>query len=169
MPANVEIKATARDVARQRTLAAALADGPARLVDQRDTFFGVSAGRLKLREFADGSGELIHYDRPDDAAAKRCDYHISPVANAAAMRDLLNAALGVRGEVRKRRELFMVGRTRVHFDRVETLGDFIELEVVLAEGESDAAGRRSAEALMAAMEIAAGDLIAGAYIDMLDA
>ena len=41
----------------------------------------------------------------------------------------LGLAVGVKGVVRKRRMLYMVGQTRVHLDQVEGLGDFMELEV----------------------------------------
>lgn len=42
---------------------------------------------------------------------------------------VLSEALGVQGVVKKERRLYMVGQTRVHLDRVEGLGDFLELEV----------------------------------------
>ena len=48
---------------------------------------------------------------------------------------LLSPAYGQVGRVRKSRTLFLAGRTRIHLDRVEGLGDFLELEVVLADGE----------------------------------
>ena len=41
----------------------------------------------------------------------------------------------------------MVGQTRVHCDKVENLGDFMELVVVLSEGESEAYGTEIANVL----------------------
>ena len=63
----------------------------------------------------------------------------------------------------------MIGRTRVHLDRVEGLGDFVELEVVLAEGEAEASGLAEARRLMASLCIDETALIAGAYVDLLTA
>jgi predicted adenylyl cyclase CyaB len=68
--------------------------------------------------------------------------------------------------VRKHRTLYLAGRTRVHVDRVEGLGDFLELEVVLDDGESVDAGTREAENLMATLGIEASDLVQGAYVDL---
>lgn len=42
---------------------------------------------------------------------------------------VLTDALGMVGQVKKERHLFMVGQTRVHVDTVEGLGHFMELEV----------------------------------------
>jgi adenylate cyclase len=168
MPRNVEIKARASDPARLRALALELADGAPVVIEQDDTFFATAEGRLKLRTFADGRGELIFYARPDRTGPRTSRYAIAPVGDAAALREVLAAALPVRGRVRKRRELLLAGRTRIHLDRVQGLGDFLELEVVLAADEDVAAGEAEARALMARLEVAPGDLVAGAYLDLLD-
>ena len=67
----------------------------------------------------------------------------------------------------KTRHLFMVGQTRVHCDKVEGLGDFMELEVVLSEGEDEAKGVEIANDLMAKLGVRQEDLISGAYMDMI--
>ena len=69
--------------------------------------------------------------------------------------------------MRKRRTLYIVGRTRVHLDRVEELGDFLELEVVLADGDAPEPGIAEARELMAALGISPSQLIEGAYVDLL--
>jgi predicted adenylyl cyclase CyaB len=76
--------------------------------------------------------------------------------------------LPVRGVVVKHREVFLVGRTRIHLDRVENLGSFVELEVVLADGESLEAGRDEARELLTLLAIPEGDLVPDAYIDLLE-
>ncbi|HVQ05811.1 MAG TPA: adenylate cyclase, partial [Burkholderiaceae bacterium] len=63
MARNIEIKARIASIDAVMPRARALASGEAQLIAQDDTFFAVPHGRLKLREFADGSAELIHYHR----------------------------------------------------------------------------------------------------------
>ena len=94
---------------------------------------------------------------------------VAPTPAPDAVREALSRAWGQTGRVRKTRALYRVGRTRVHLDRVEGLGDFLELEVVLDEGEGAERGIAEAEALMAALGIAAADLVAEAYVDLLAA
>ncbi len=84
------------------------------------------------------------------------------------LRRVLELAYGIRGVVRKTRYLYLVGQTRVHLDDVEGLGRFMELEVVLEEGQSDADGQMVAEELMSALGVERGDLIDGAYMDLLE-
>ena len=171
MPRNIEIKARIASVEALLPLASALAGGEAELIEQDDSFFAVAHGRLKLRQFAGGSAELIHYQRPDTGQARASDYVRVAVTEPAGLREALARGCGLLGRVRKRRRLLLVERsgfaTRIHLDRVEGLGDFMELEVVLREGQTDAAGATMAEELMQALGLAAAERIAGAYLDLL--
>ena len=167
MPANVEIKARVPDPERLRAAAEALGDTPVEALDQEDTFFAAPEGRLKLRDFGDGTGELILYRRPDLSGPKTSNYTIAPTSNPGALKAILSFVLGAIGVVRKRRLLYRVGQTRIHLDRVEGLGAFVELEVVLRPGQPEAEGTRIAEDLMDRLGIAEDQLVEGAYIDLL--
>ena len=158
MPENVEIKARAHDFDRQRSLASLLCGQAGEKILQRDTFYNVPQGRLKLREFGDGSGELIYYLRPDDRQAKLSDYVLSKVAVPDALNAVLSKALTLAGEVCKERCLYL--------HRVEGLGEFIELEVVMRSGQPINEGQQIVADLMERLEIAEEDLIAEAYIDL---
>ena len=167
MARNVEIKARVDSLAALEPLAAALSGQEPVALEQDDTFFTCTHGRLKLRAFADGTGELIFYRRADDTGPKESFYVISPTAAPDTLRETLALAHGVIGRVRKQRLLFMAGRTRIHLDRVEGLGEFLELEVVLRDGESVEAGMAEAHELLASLQVAPDQLLAGAYLDLL--
>lgn len=168
MAANIEIKARVESLACIRERAAARATAPSQVFSQVDTFFVVPDGRLKVRAFADGSGELIAYRRSDVSGPKQSLYSRVPSGDAAALVEALAFVLPVRGRIVKQRELIMAGRTRIHLDQVERLGSFVELEVVLRDGEAVESGEGEARELMAALGIAEAALVAAAYIDLLD-
>ncbi len=166
---NVEIKARVDDFESLALEAAKLAtNGPAEIV-QDDTFFLCPAGRLKLRDFLDGTGELIYYRRANESGPKESFYVRSPTSSPASLRDALSLAYGQLGRVGKRRTLFLIGRTRVHLDVVANLGNFVELEVVLEDQDSVEAGKREATQLMRALNIDVRQLIDCAYLDLLSA
>lgn len=167
MPSNIEIKAKLADFATTRRLVEAICDTPPETLTQRDTFFRCSSGRLKLRELGGGRSELIAYARVDIAGIKQSDYEVAPIADPEGMKRVLRAALGETAVVEKTRVLFLVGQTRIHLDRVTGLGDFLELEVVLAPGQSAADGEAIASDLMQQLEIPGTALLATAYADML--
>jgi predicted adenylyl cyclase CyaB len=169
MARNIEIKARVADMDALAARAAAIADGAPVQIPQDDTFFRCDHGRLKLRAFEDGRGELIFYRRPDADGPKVSFYVLSPTASPDTLREALTLANGQEGRVVKHRTVFRVGRTRVHLDRVQGLGDYMELEVVLADDEPVDEGVREAHALMARLEIAADCLVEGAYHDLLRA
>ena len=167
MARNIEIKARLTRLEDWLPRAAALADGPPVTISQDDTFFRCPNGRLKLRAFASGGGELIFYQRKDRAEPKASHYILAPVPHVDPLREALTQAYGVVGRVRKLRYLFMAGRTRIHLDRVEGLGDFLELEVVLRPDESNGAGVQEATDLLNKLRVSKEDLVERAYIDLL--
>lgn len=167
MARNVEIKATVDDLAPVVDALERMSLAPPTLLVQEDTFFQCRRGRLKLRKFSDASGELIQYERADRTGPKESRYTKVPTSEPDLLRDALASAHGTIGVVRKRRTLYLVGRTRVHLDDVEGLGTFVELEVVLNDAEPADVGVREALALMAALGIKEEQLVSRAYVDLL--
>ena len=168
MARNIEIKARIASIAALQPQVAALAQHGPEPIDQDDTFFPCPHGRLKLRAFADGRGELIAYERPDTPGPKASNYLITPTGTPDALRSTLARALGEAGRVKKQRLLFLIGRTRVHLDRVDGLGEFLELEVVLRDGEPAEHGIAEAHTLLQRLGVQPEQCIAGAYVDLLN-
>jgi len=169
MATNIEIKARVHDPDAVRRVAEAISDQPCSVLRQEDTFFHVPKGRLKLRTFAPDRGQLIYYERTDQAGPKRSDYYVAPTTDPASIKTVLAEALGIRGLVCKVRRLYWVGRTRIHLDEVDGLGSFIELEVMLGPDQNEADGTAIATELMGRLGIAERDLLEGAYMDLLEA
>jgi predicted adenylyl cyclase CyaB len=167
MPRNVEIKARLRDREGVEALVRERAHHGPELINQADVFFRCDEGRLKLRTFSNGSGELIFYRRPDVEGPTQSEFLKAPTSDPKAMTRALGSALGVIGVVCKRRTLYLIGQTRVHLDDVEGLGHYLELEVVLEDGQSADEGSGIAGELMAWLDITEGDLEARAYVDLL--
>ena len=167
MARNVEIKARIENVALLAPKVAELAsEGPLELA-QDDTFFHCENGRLKLRAFSNDAGELIFYRRVNQTGPKESFYIRSPTSSPGTLRESLSLAYGQIGRIRKYRTLFLVGRTRVHLDRVEGLGHFLELEVMLVDEESTEQGIKEANQLMEMLGIQPEQLIEGAYLDLM--
>jgi adenylate cyclase class IV len=186
---NLELKARCRDL--QRAAQASLNLGATRAGELRqlDTYFHFAHGRLKLRETAPasdcggtggaggaggaagaggaGGAELIAYERADDPAFRGSDYYVIPVSHPADMKAALAKKLGVRGEVRKHRELFLWHNVRIHLDDVAGLGTFIEFEAVLSPAADDEAISLDRLAkLKVALSIRDEDRIAVSYSDL---
>ncbi len=167
MPVNIEIKARVSDLQERINLARGLSDEPEQILVQHDVFFRVPSGMLKLRQINGERAELIAYAREPGDQPRPSTYEIVGVTDFEAMRRLLGATLGEVAEVRKTRTLFMNGRTRIHLDQVDGLGEFLELEVVLGDGDDEDSGRAEADRLMRALGVEPGDLLDRTYAEML--
>jgi adenylate cyclase class 2 len=138
------------------------------LLLQRDTYFNVPRGRLKLREQEGSPPHLIAYERPDRADRRESRYRLIQVDSAPETVPGLSATLGVKVIVAKERRLFIWhDNVRIHIDDVEGLGRFIEFEAV-APADSDLTRERAQiETLQEAFHITESDLVAGSYSDLM--
>lgn len=171
MPSNIEIKLRVDDLTTVESKAAALANYGPELLVQTDTFFNVPTGRLKLRQFDDGKSELIAYQRSDSATVRESKwsrYLIDSAQSAEELRETLAMATPPTVIVHKRRTLYLIGQTRVHLDRVDQLGDFVELEVVLNNEQTTAQGTSIANGLITSLGMKNAERISHAYADLLD-
>lgn len=139
------------------------------LILQRDTFFHSSKGVVKLREQnGDTNATLIFYKKSDDLDSKRCHYFKSPVKDPPSMREILSNLLGRRGEIEKHRYLYILGQVRIHLDKVDGLGYFLELEVKLKSGQSREEGMALAEKILIELKVDVSWLQTHAYMEILE-
>jgi adenylate cyclase, class 2 len=135
---------------------------------QTDTYFNVPNGRLKLRE-GNIENNLIFYTRHNQAGPKSSDFILTTVADAAALKASLSAALGVKVVVAKLRHIYYLKNVKFHVDEVEGLGHFAEIEAGNISWPE--ATREQLEAqcnhYMHLLGIAPGHLLTHSYSDML--
>ncbi len=164
---NVELKARCDDLGRLREACTSLGAESQEPERQIDTYFGVAQGRLKLRESLRSSAELIYYTRPDVAGARESHFEICQVEDAEGLKALLKKALGVRAVVVKRREIYLVGNVRVHLDKVQGLGGFVELEGIVDHQAELFQVTEEVRRLQEALRIDAPSLVKESYADLI--
>lgn len=162
---NLEAKFRLPDHAAAQAAAIAIGYRPEAVLNQRDTFFVVATGKLKLRE-EDQRSYLIGYGRVERDGLQLSDYQLVPVPDPAAMRTLLAGTLGVLAEVRKRRTLLLCRNVRLHLDEVDGLGLLGEIEAVVPDGGDPEAERAFVDATLAALGVSSEQLIEGSYFEM---
>lgn len=110
---------------------------------------------------------LVQYNRPDVSGPKLSEFDILDVVEPKKLDLMLTNSLGILGEVKKSRYLFLLEQTRIHLDKVEGLGTFLEFEVCLRPEQTIEDGTRIANDLMGTFKIKESDLMTGAYMDEL--
>ncbi len=168
MSKNIEIKARYPDLQKAERLAQQLEAVFSGTDEQRDTFFRVPKGRLKLRESSLNGTMLIPYLRPDRSEAKDSRYVLLPVADVLATKALFDEMFGTWLVVEKTRRIYLYRNVRIHLDSVKGLGNFLEFEAVVDEKNDAQVSRKRLEELKAHFGLKAEDLLAGAYADLLN-
>ena len=131
---NRELKAYCADFAPVREVLRAGGADFVEVKEQVDYYYLLPAGddsggtrRLKLR-VEKGSGTLIYYRELQESGARTSHVRMSS-ADDPGLKDVLEAALGVRAIVRKRRELWLKDNVIFNLDTVESVGQILEVEV----------------------------------------
>ena len=164
---NVELKATDPSPARSFATCRSLGAEPRGAIWQRDSYFDVAFGGMKLREEDPGGPHLIQFERSNEPQQRESRYRVIEVDDALVTLEALTAAIGLTIVVTKRRQLFVWEGVRIHLDTVEQLGTFIELEAV-APPESDLAHEhRLMSRLRDVFEITDDRLLATGYATQL--
>jgi adenylate cyclase class IV len=171
---NIEIKSSVSDPAAMERRIAALVPEPVWEHRQRDVFFNVPRGYLKLRTVTAMDppgppvpGELIAYVREPGTEPRASDYHIARTAAPGDVETALTRSLGVRGIVEKTRRLYLHGHTRIHLDVVSGLGTFLELETVI-DGITREAAEAEARRVIAALDLDPAAFLDRPYLELLE-
>lgn len=135
------------------------------LLHQRDQFYTVPKGRLKLRT-TDGAGsELMAYQREDIPEARASDYGRYATHDSTSLADVLERALPRADVVEKTRHLLLLRNTRIHLDDVVGLGRFVELETVISvQSDDDAVAEH--EEVITTLGLGGAERIAVGYVDV---
>lgn len=164
---NVELKARDANPAGSLAVCRTLGAEDHGEIRQRDTYFKVARGGLKLREETPGQAHLIQFERSDEPQQRESRYRIVAIEDVRGLGAALEAALGVRVIVAKRRRLHVWSEVRIHLDQVDGLGTFIELEAV-ARPESDLTREHAlVQELRDAFAIPNARLLSRGYADQL--
>jgi adenylate cyclase class 2 len=133
MHINYEFKARCADIGRLETILKEHDPLYIGTDQQTDTYFNVPNGRLKLRE-GKIENSLIHYDRINAADARQSDVQLYTHQPDQNLKQALTKALGVKVVVSKQRKIYFIGNVKFHFDQVNELGSFVEVEAIDKDG-----------------------------------
>ncbi len=134
---------------------------------QVDTYFNVAEGRLKLRE-GNIENALIHYIRPNIAGAKQSDILLYKHQPDVTLKAILVKTLGIKVVVSKSRKIYFIGNVKFHFDTLENLGTFVEVEAIADEQHATLeAIQQQAKYYKDFLGIQEQDFVAVSYSDLL--
>ena len=126
---NIEFKAKTNDIKGLENKLLSLSPLYIGEDNQKDSYYNVSVGRLKLREGIIENA-LIWYNREDIGGAKQSDILLYKHSPDEALKKILLKLHGIKIIVDKTRKIYFINNVKFHFDNVKGLGTFIEVEAI---------------------------------------
>lgn len=164
---NFEFKASAKNLQHAEEKLLMLKPYFAGTDHQKDTYFNTATGRLKLRE-GNIENALIYYERENVKGAKQSKVILYKHPPNADLKSILTKTNGVKVVVDKIRKIYFVLNIKVHFDIVDGLGTFIEVEAIDKDGTIGVEKlKQQCNELIELFSISENDFIEKSYSDLL--
>ncbi len=139
MPTNLELKIRVTSHQSLKKILEQIGAENKGMLKQKDVYYSIPNGLLKLR-IENGNESLIFYNRNENDKNRWSDFELLQFANAKGEK-FFNNLFDVEVIIKKKRELFYYDDTRIHLDKVNNLGKFLELETLVINGKADAKKR----------------------------
>lgn len=165
MPVNLEIKVPVKSLSK---LIKIVENEGGKLIyssKQIDVYYKLDNGRLKVRNSSKGEKSVIFYRRIEDGSERWSDFEVIPVDNPNDWIKFFDNFLQRLVVVDKHRTLYHLENTRIHFDKVKGLGNFIELETKVINGKSKA--RKEFLRIMNLLDLKPENQILSSYSDLI--
>lgn len=140
MPLNLELKLMLKSHAKVKSILKKMNIRPKGVLNQKDIYYRIKDGLLKLRIENKQDAHLIFYNR-DEKSKKRWSNYFLLNVDASQAESFMERFMEKSAVVEKKRELYIYDNTRIHLDTVKNLGKFLELETVVLKHKSDAEKR----------------------------
>ncbi|MEO8446287.1 MAG: class IV adenylate cyclase [bacterium] len=131
---------------------------------QKDIYYKVSTGRLKLRIINNETGNLIYYNRSDKNSIRTSNYLISSTNEFKELDKIMRSQFHLLLCVDKKREVFIKKNIRIHLDTVVRLGKFLEIEIIYSDFPKAKATMNN---LISKLELNKTNFIKRSYSDLL--
>lgn len=165
MPVNLEIKVPIKNLSK---LIKIVESEGGRLIyssKQIDVYYKLSSGRLKVRNSSKGEKSVIFYRRVEDGSERWSDFEVIQVQNPVEWIKFFDNFLERLVTVDKHRTLYHLKNTRIHFDKVKGLGNFVELETKVVNGKKSA--KKEFFELIKLLDLNTNEQILKSYSDLI--
>ncbi len=164
---NLELKVRIVSLAKTIDIAKKIGAREKEILFQKDIYFKIREGRLKLRIINSQSAELIFYNRPNRKGSRYSNYTILKINDIKSVQSFFADIYGISRIVEKRRRLYIFKNARIHIDKVTGLGNFLEFEVIINKGDKEA--NELMNFLISQFYVKPSEIVAGSYCDLIKA
>ena len=167
MKKNYEIKCklSADGYSKCKELLSAIKSFQYSLEKQKDIYYKVNKGRLKLRIINDEHSNLIFYNREEKSLKRISNYLLSSSNDHNELEEILGSQFKILIKVNKKREIYIKKNIRIHLDLVKGLGKFLEIEVIY---DNLASAKIQMEKIINFLNLSETEFIKVSYSDLLN-
>lgn len=164
MPTNLEIKVPVQNLKKLINIVESHKGMKIYSSRQIDVYYKIPAGRLKIRN-SSGEKSIIYYKRNEDGRERWSNFEVIKVNNPEEWIKFFDKFLERLVVVDKHRTLYHLENTRIHFDRVKNLSNFVELETKVVTTRK--AARKEFEKILKLLNLNPENQILNSYSDLI--